>query len=121
MGDTSFSIDTALATTKLVELGKQREGLDERINTICEKAFIGQYPVARIVLSQFDPTPSDLLMLSKVFQRLSVLLAEHKDLQEKEAALKAITGNSEWLYTSIGSPERDVELFLTSFNESGTV
>ncbi len=118
--NSSFSIDVNLTAAQLTELSKQVDALDERIEDIFNKAVVNNYPIARIVLQQFNPTPSDLLMLSKVFKRLSELKVEYDELKGKQTALKAISSNADWIYSSIGSPERDIDLFLHNLNEGST-
>lgn len=113
---TTFSIDTDLSVLKLKELTEKLGEIDERMGNIFDQAVVGGYPVAKMIYTQFSPSASDLKMLSKVFARLAELHVEREALAEKVTALTAISKNADWIYDSIGSPERDIDLWLNTFS-----
>ena len=120
MNHSQFSIDTQLTKSQIDNLDSKASGINDRIEKICEKAVINGFPIARVVLAQMNPTPADLKMLSKVFGRLAEIMTEYKDVQSKSSALKAISENSDWLYSTIGAPGRDIDLFLQSLETPAT-
>lgn len=116
----TFSINTGLATTMAEKQQRELDELNSNIDSICERATVKGFPIARSILQQFDPSPSDLKMLSKVFMRLSEYMTRYKEVNDKAAVLRAISDNPAWIYDSIGAPDRDIDLFLESLDAEVT-
>ena len=111
-----FSIDPVLCKTEVANLDTKIEELNDQLTDIFQRAVVNGVPVAQVIVSQFQATPKDLKMLSKVFDRLAVLIAQQNDLVSKRAALNFITEKNDWVYETVGAPQRDVEHFLATLN-----
>lgn len=120
MTNQQFSIDSKLCKTEIDKIKKDIENLEDELRDIYQRAILESgMPIAQIIVEQLGATPKELKMLSKVFDRLSTMIAVHRDLHEKLGALQFIGEKENWLYEKIGAPDRDVEHFLAStFNEN---
>lgn len=113
-----FSIDPSLCRSEVSSLEQELDELKDQLDDIYRRATVNNVPIAQVIVEQIGASPSDLKMLSKVFDRLAVLIAKRNDLAEKHSALDFIVKKDSWIYEKIGAPSRDVEHFLASFTET---
>ena len=110
-----FSIDPSLCKEASSSLGGEIEDVQSQLDDIYRRATIrDSFDVARGVVEQMNATPKELKMLSKVFDRLSILIAQRDDLASKKAALNFIEKKDDWIYNQIGAPSRDIEHFIAA-------
>lgn len=112
-----FSIDPSLCKSEVNSLESEIDELKDQLDDIFKRALVNNTPIAQIVVDQLGASPNDLKMLSKVFERLALLIAKRDDLVAKHSALDFIVKKDSWIYEKVGAPSRDVEHFLASFEE----
>lgn len=114
MSDNSYSLDLTKVKGELKKLKREHEQQADRIQEIYRRAMIKNTSVAEAVVNVLEATPADLKMLSKVFERLSVLVAEQDELSSRIAALEGLDNKSDWLYQIAGDTSKDLDHFLNT-------
>lgn len=118
MKSQNISINTAKIPEAISTLDIKLEKLDEVMNEIFKRAIIskptGDIPVCQIVVTQFNPSPKELRMLSKAFDKLATLVADRDTVQTRKNAVSGWETHSSWLYSEIGDMGKDLDVELTS-------
>lgn len=109
-----FSIDRSMAQDASVRIQREIDLIEDRLNSIFEKALVKDYPVAQSIVQFYNPSYDELIMLSKVFERIAGIIEELEVLKKRKRTLKGITTDYDWLYSEIGAPDRDVDAFLAN-------
>lgn len=114
MSNNSYSLDLSKVKGELKRLKREHEQQADRMQEIYRRAVIKNTSVAQAVVEVLEATPADLRMLSKVFERLSVLVAEQDELGSRITALEGLENKSEWLYQVAGDTSKDLDHFLNT-------
>lgn len=113
---TSFRLDPTLATEERKRLEQRIEYFDERIEGIISRVRFGrnEHTILDGVLAM-GRDPKELKTLGKACLALSEIFREYNDLTEQLAGLTFIVENSEYLASTIGDFDQDLDSFLKDF------
>ncbi|MFT6783651.1 MAG: hypothetical protein ACJA1A_003592 [Saprospiraceae bacterium] len=118
MTSKNISINIAKIPEAISSLDNKLEKLDDIMNEIFKRAIIenknGEIPVCQMIVTQFNPSPKELRMLSKAFDKLASLVADRETLQTRKNAVSGWETHSSWLYSEIGDMGKDLDVELTS-------
>lgn len=112
----------SINTSKIPEALSALETQESKINNVMEEIFrraiikapAGDIPVIQMVVTQFNPTPAELRMLSKAFDKMATLVADRNLITTRKQAVNGWSTEFHWLYSEIGDMGRDVDREIDS-------
>lgn len=111
----NFNFSFSLAQKAKDQFEDEHSALSERIENIVEseKFFIAGIPVLKSILA-LNPTKNDLKKLAKATSRLSELIDQHTELENKLNLIKTVNDNPHWFAWTFGDFSKEVDQDIDS-------
>jgi len=111
----NFNFSFSLANKAKSEIEKEHSALSERIENIVEseKFFISGIPVLKSILA-LNPSKVDLKKLAKATARLSELIDQHSELENKLNLIKTVNDNPHWFAWTFGDFSQELDQDIDS-------